>query len=85
MDGKTSDDDVIVAIRAEVAEWGPRRVPSLVELDRPDEDLWRRSVARAAAMGAAALAMLLLASLLMVAVSPAIPGGDAIREHLMGR
>ena len=85
MDGKTSDDDVRSALRAEVGGWGPRRVPSLVELDRPVEDLWRRSVARASAMGAAALAMLLLASLLMVALSPAIPGGDVIREHLMGR
>lgn len=85
MDGKSSDQDVITALRAEVGEWRPRHVPHLVDLDRPADDLWRRSVARASAMAAAALAVLLLASLLMLALAPAIPGGDVIREHLMGR
>jgi hypothetical protein len=85
VDGKSSDQDMITALRVEVEGWGPRQVPHLVDLDRPPDDLWRRSVARASAMGAAALATLLLASLLMLALAPAIPGGDVIREHLMGR
>jgi hypothetical protein len=79
-----SESDVIEALRVEIGGWGPRQVPNLVELTRPAERAWRRPIALVAAVGAAALAILLLASFAVVALAPTIPGGEVIRAHLLG-
>jgi hypothetical protein len=46
---------------------------------------WRRPIALASSLGAAALAFILLLAVLTVALAPAIPGGEVIKQHLVGR
>lgn len=83
MDRDPSESDVVAALHAEVSAWRPRRVPDLVELTRPVADSWQRPVALASALGAAALAVVLALSLVVVAVVPADMGwAGAVRDHL---
>ncbi len=83
VDEQPSERDVIELLRAEVDAWRPQDVPSLVEVIRRVEGHWRRPVALASALGAAVLAAVLLVSVLLLAVGPAIPGGETIRSHLI--
>lgn len=77
------DSEVVSALRAEVTGWRPRRVPDLVELTRPLADSWQRPVAVASALGAAALAIVLLVSVVVaVAVPPDIGWAGVIKDHL---
>jgi hypothetical protein len=46
---------------------------------------WLRPVIFASSIGAAALTVLLLLSMLMVVLAPAIPGGETIKAHLVAR
>jgi hypothetical protein len=79
-----TDSEVVAAVRAEVSEWHPSRVPNLVELTDRLADSWRRPVALASALGAAALAVLLLLSLVVVAEAPANLGwAAAVKDHLI--
>ncbi len=68
---------------AEVSGWRPRRVPDLVELARRVDDAWQRPLAVASALGATALAIVLLLSLVVVAAVPAHMGwAGVVRDHL---
>ncbi|HLH70353.1 MAG TPA: hypothetical protein VKY90_15390 [Candidatus Dormibacteraeota bacterium] len=84
MDEQPSERDLIELLRAEVGAWRPRDVPTLVEVVGRAEGHWRRPVALASVLGAAVLAIALVVSVLLLAVSPAIPGGETIRAHLIG-
>jgi hypothetical protein len=84
VDHHDPDSDVVAAVRAEVSGWHPSRVPDLVELTDRLADSWRRPVAFASALGAAALAVLLLLSLVVVAEAPANMGwAGTVRDHLL--
>lgn len=86
MDRELSDSEVIAAFRAEVAGWRPAQVPNLLELSHQREHLWRRPVAFASAMGALALAFVLVLSLLVVVVVPGnVPGIEYVKDHLATR
>jgi hypothetical protein len=82
---ETPDPVFSAAMRREVAGWEPPRGPDLVDLVTRADHSWRRPVALVSSVGATALAVLLLLSVLMVALAPAIPGGDVIRAHLVAR
>jgi hypothetical protein len=78
-----TDSDVITTFRAEVGNWHPSRVPDLVELTRPAPDSWQRPVALASALGAMALAIVLVLSLAVVTLVPANIGwAGVVRDHL---
>lgn len=81
---EASESDVVTDLRAEVGGWGPRHVPNLVDVIARHEAPWRRPIALASAVGAAALTLLLLASFAVVVLAPQIPGGTDIRAHLIG-
>ncbi|HYW24313.1 MAG TPA: hypothetical protein VE953_09105 [Terriglobales bacterium] len=84
MDPEHTDSDVVSALRAEVSAWRPRQVPDLVELTDRLADSWRRPVALASAFGAAALATLLLVSLVVVALATANVGwAGTVKDHLI--
>ncbi len=73
----------MAAFRAEVAGWRPRRVPDLFELTDRLADSWRRPVMLASALGAAALAIVLVLSLAVVLAVPADIGwAGAVKNHL---
>ena len=73
----------MAALRAEVGAWAPRHVPNLLDL-APRKRHWHRPVALASAVGAVALAALLLVSFAVVMLASDIPGGTVIRAHLIG-
>jgi hypothetical protein len=73
------------ALRSEVAAWEPPHGPDLADLVLRADHSWRRPIALASSLGAAALALILLLSVLMVALAPAIPGGEVIKQHLVAR
>jgi hypothetical protein len=50
---------------------------------RVEHRAWRAPVALASAIGAASVAILLLVSVAMVLLGPALPGGEAVRAHLV--
>jgi hypothetical protein len=84
--GQEENDPVLAGtMRTEVAAWQPHRGPDLADLMQRADHSWRRPVAFASSVGAAALAVLLLLSMLMVVLAPAIPGGEVIKEHLVAR
>jgi hypothetical protein len=79
-------DPVLTAtMRSELAAWDPPRGPDLADLVRRADHSWRRPVALVSSVGATALAVILLLSVLMLALAPAIPGGEVIRQHLVAR
>lgn len=82
---ETEDPGFAAALRAEVAAWTPHRGPDVTELMRRAEHAWRGPVALASSIGTMALALLLVVSVVMVFLAPAIPGGEAIRAHLVAR
>ena len=85
VDEESSDHRFATAMRAELTAWEPPRGPDMSDLvDRADHS-WRRPVIFASSLGATALALVLLLSVLMVMLAPAIPGGDVIRQHLVAR
>jgi hypothetical protein len=78
-----NDSDVVATFSAEVEAWHPRQVPNLVELTRPAADSWQRPVALASALGATALAIVLVLSLVVVTLVPAQIGwAGVVRDHL---
>jgi hypothetical protein len=78
-----SDPDVVATFRAEVGVWRPRRIPDLVELTRPPADSWQRPVVVTSALGAMALAVVLMLSLVVVTFVPAHIGwAGVVRDHL---
>jgi hypothetical protein len=80
---RNKDDDVLTALHAEVADWRPRRVPNLVELTRPYGDSWQRPVALASGLGAAALAIVLVLSVMLVLLVPQNIGwAGVVKDHL---
>jgi hypothetical protein len=83
VDPQHTDDEVVTALGAEVSAWRPRRVPDLVELTDRLADSWRRPVALASALGAAALAIVLVVSLVVVALATADVGwAGTVKDHL---
>jgi hypothetical protein len=83
VDGDLTDSEVVVALRTEVEGWRPRRVPDLVELTDRVAQPWRRSVMLASALGAVALAIVLLVSLAVVVAVPADIGwAGSVKNHL---
>jgi hypothetical protein len=84
VDKQPSEHDLVELLRAEVGAWRPREIPNLVDVVRGTGGHWRRPVALASVLGAAVLAVVLVVSVLLLAVSPAIPGGETIRAHLVG-
>ena len=83
MSEETPDPKFSAAMRSEVASWEPPRGPDLADLVSRANHSWRRPVALVSSVGATALAVLLLLSVLVVTLAPAIPGGDVIRQHLV--
>jgi hypothetical protein len=80
---EVSESDVIGEFRAEVSGWSPRRVPNLLDLTQPPAHHWRQPVAVASALGSAMLAVLLVASILVVMFAPGnIPGMVYVKDHL---
>jgi hypothetical protein len=78
-----SDSDVVASFRAEMGAWRPRRVPDLVELTRSPADSWQRPVMLTSALGAMALAIVLVLSLVVVTLVPANIGwAGVMRDHL---
>ena len=72
------------ALRSEVGAWTPVRGPDAHDLMlRAGHHAWRAPVALASAIGAASLAVLLLLSVAMVLLGPALPGGEAVKAHLV--
>jgi hypothetical protein len=72
------------ALRGEVGAWTPARGPDVRDLMmRVEHRAWRAPVALASAIGAASVAILLLVSVAMVLLGPALPGGEAVRAHLV--
>ncbi len=83
MDREQADSEVIAAFSAEVKGWHPRHVPSLVELARPHAEAWQRPVALASALGATALAVVLLLSMVVVVLVPSHIGwAGLVKDHL---
>lgn len=83
MHRELSDSEVIAALRKEVAGWGPKRVPNLLDLTRSRERQWRRPVALASSMGTALLAVVLVLSVLVVVLVPGnVPGIGYVKDHL---
>lgn len=76
-----SDSDVVEAIRAEAGAWTPRRAPNLAELTASPQP-WQGPVVWASGLGAAALAVVLLLSALLVVVHPAFPGSTELVDRL---
>jgi hypothetical protein len=76
------DHALAAAMRNEVAGWEPPHGPDISDLVSRADRSWRRPVLFASSLGATALALVLLLSVLMLALAPAIPGGEAIRQHL---
>ena len=85
MTEETDDLGLATALRSEFGAWAPQRGPDVAELMRRAEAGWRRPVALASSVGAVALALLLMLSVVMVLLAPAIPGGEEIRAHLVAR
>jgi hypothetical protein len=83
VDRHADDDEAMEVFRAEVAGWRPRRVPDLFEVTERVVEAWRRPVMLAAALGATALMIVLLASLAVVTMVPADVGwAGVVRDHL---
>jgi hypothetical protein len=83
VDRDAADDEAMEVFRAEVAGWRPRRIPDLFEVTERVADAWRRPVMLAAALGAMALTIVLLASLALVTMVPADIGwAGVVRDHL---
>jgi hypothetical protein len=82
VDPEASESEVVEAFRAEVGRWAPGRMPDLVELTQPAAPQWQRPVVWASGVGAAALAVMLLLSALLVLVHPAFPGSSELVERL---
>ena len=80
-----SDSQFEEALRSEVGAWTPGRGPDAHDLMVRAEHhhAWRAPVALASAIGAASLAVLLLLSVAMVLLGPALPGGEAVKAHLV--
>jgi hypothetical protein len=77
------DSEVVAALRAEASGWEPGRVPDLVELTGPRVSSWQRPVALASALGATALAIMLLLSVVVVMLVPADVGwASVVKDHL---
>jgi hypothetical protein len=75
--------DVASALKAEVEGWRPRRMPDLIELAAHAERPWERPVALASALGATALAIVLLLSVVIVMLMPSsLPGMAFVKDHL---
>jgi hypothetical protein len=80
------DEELISAYRSEVETWRPARVPDLPLLVGRAARQWGRPVAFASTLGAAALAVVLVLSIVVVVVLPAsLPGMTFIRDHLVTR
>jgi hypothetical protein len=83
VDRDPNDAEVIAAFESEVSAWRPTRVPDLLELTRPLADSWQRPVMLASALGAAALAVVLVMALVVVTAVPADIGwAGTMRDHL---
>lgn len=83
VDRDPDDTDLVAALRTEVSGWRPNRVPDLLELTGRFADSWQRPVMLASAMGAVALAIVLVLSLVVVTAVPADIGwAGAMRDHL---
>lgn len=83
MDRDPSDTEVVAALQSEVSGWRPNRVPDLLELTSRLSDSWQRPVMLASALGAAALAVVLVLSLVVVAAVPANIGwAGTVKDHL---
>jgi hypothetical protein len=80
----TGDPQFEDAVRSEVGAWTPASGPDVHDLMvRVDHRAWRAPVALASAIGAASVAVLLLLSLAMVLLGPAVPGGETLKAHLV--
>jgi hypothetical protein len=80
----TQDPEFERALRGEVGGWAPHRGPDVHDLMvRAERRAWRAPVALASSIGAAALAVLLLLSVAMVVLGPALPGGETVKAHLV--
>jgi hypothetical protein len=80
----TTDPDFEHALRGEVGAWAPHRGPDVHDLMvRAERRAWRAPVALASTIGAATLAVLLLLSVAMVLLGPALPGGETVKAHLV--
>jgi hypothetical protein len=81
---ETRDQEFHHTLRAEVGGWTPYRGPDVHDLMvRAERHARRAPVALASAIGAASVAILLVLSLAMVLLGPALPGGEAVKAHLV--
>jgi len=80
---ETNDAEVLAVFAAEVSGWRPRRVPNLVELTGRQGVSWQRPVMLASALGATALAIVLLVSVVVVVLAPTDVGwATVVKDHL---
>jgi len=81
---QTGDPEFEDVLRVEVGGWTPDRGPDAHDLMvRAAHRAWRAPVALASAIGAASLAILLVLSVAMVVLGPALPGGEEVKAHLV--
>lgn len=77
------DHHVRTALRSELEGWRARRGPDLCDLLHRAERAWTRPVFRASLAGTAGVALLLAVCVGAIALGPALPQGDVIRQHLL--
>lgn len=76
-------DDMEATLRREVGAWRSRRGPDLHDLMTRADRSWQRPIMVLSTAGAAALALVLLAAVMLVITAPALPAAETIRAHLL--
>lgn len=74
-----------LTVRNEVGAWRSQRGPDFRDLMRRADRSWQRPIMMLSTAGAAALALVLLAAVMLVITAPAMPAAETIREHLLAR
>ncbi len=85
MSDSESERELLAAVRGEVESWAPDRGADWKDLMRRADHAWRRPILLVSTAGAAGLAVLLAAALAVVALTPAVPGLEVVRDHLVSR
>ncbi|MDQ6772574.1 MAG: hypothetical protein M3024_06255 [Candidatus Dormibacteraeota bacterium] len=82
--GKGDDMEMREAVRREVEAWDPARGPDLRDLVHRVERPWRGPVALGSVLALVGLAVVFVIALALVLLAPQIPGGESVRERLLG-
>jgi hypothetical protein len=71
------------ALRDEIGRWHSHRGPDLRDLMHRADRSWQRPVMILSTAGAAALALVLLAAVMLVITAPPLAAAESIRAHLL--